>query len=66
MMSYVEIVMKHPKMGERKLVKDDNAFSIQDSGGFFMTDEVYESELTAQAHLNFSLLYLKEKGFVRV
>lgn len=65
-MSYVEIVLKHPKLGERKITKDDNALALQDSGGNFLIDDVYEAELTAQAHLNFLLLLFKEKGFVRI
>lgn len=65
-MSSVEIILKHPEHGERKLLKDGSAFSLQTGDGTYLIDKVYESELTTQAQLNFFLLYFKEKGFIRV
>lgn len=64
-MSIVNITMINAKGNRRLLNKEGNCISVQDEQGEFIQDIVHGNELTAQAHLNYLLLYLKDNGFVR-
>ncbi|AJT60778.1 hypothetical protein [Citrobacter phage CVT22] len=65
-MSTVQIKLKNDKGLVITALKEGNCVSIHnDTLGEFLSDVVHASELTAQAHFNFWLLHLGDKGFKR-
>ncbi len=65
-MSTVEIVLKNDKGMSITALKEGNCVSVHnDTMGEYLTDVVHASELTAQAHFNFWLLHLADRGFKR-
>lgn len=65
-MSTVEITMVHEKGMKKTIIKEGNCFSVTNEQGEYDVDYVHASELTAQAHLNFWLLFLSDTGYKRI